>query len=150
MTNTTPDTPPEKGERGESETELYDLTKRSAIKMVQKALNQRWNIPDKLLEALPLMLVQELNKTTVVRNKIALTRLLVTMASENRATAHMGLQAVQGPSAAVSVIVNGAEGVTVDQKLSVEDITGVINELRVLGIVDMQNPEPQILASQAE
>ena len=149
MSQSFPEAPPQKGERGEDEAVVYDLTKRSAIRMVQQALSQRWNIPDKLLEALPLMVVQELNKTPVVRNKIALTRLLITMASENRATAHMGLQAIQGPTAAVSVTVNGDANVTVDQKLSAEDITGVINELGLLGIVNMRDTEPEVPATQA-
>lgn len=137
----------EKGGKGAD----ADWTSRSAKVAISRALRQGWEIPEGLMKALPGVLIAELNKPNQnSRNKLASVKLLMAMARDNTTTGQLAHTVTNVAEPAVTVNIDGADSVTVNQRLTTEDIVGVMDELGVLGVVDRQNPTTDVPAAQTD
>lgn len=106
---------------------------REDMTMIARAIRAEWKIPQTVLDALPSQIAKMFVEQTSPRAKMSAAKLLIQMAGENRATAHLAIQATQGQTPLVQV--NG--NVTVETGSGEDDkrkhVAEVVGELQRLG-----------------
>ena len=94
------------------------------LRIVQRAIKNEWQIPEAVLNALPSQIAKIFIEDRSTRNRLAAARVLVSMQSENRATAHLALQATHGHSPLITV-----NNLSVSELNQNADKTGQVNEI---------------------
>lgn len=135
--------PPAGGLGGE-----YEILKNPDLNIIKQAIAQKWDIPQTILKALPSQLAKIFIEETSTRNKLAAAKVLVSMTSENRATAHLALQATQGQSPLITV--NNLSVNEIKQEPNkASQVHEIVAELRKLGVSLVESEEP-LQPAQAE
>lgn len=149
MTDETPDAPtPSGGQGAEDERTLS----RSDLAMIRRAMKAEWKIPPQIMDALPSHVAKIFQNETSARAKLAAAKVLVSMAAENRSTAHMAVHATQGQTPLVNVVnvVNNPQRADNGTgKIDIDELAGIMDELQNLRIGLRQGEPEPILPAQA-
>lgn len=124
---------------------------RADLVIIGKAIRAEWKIPALVMDALPGQIAKMYFEAKGPRAKQAAARLLIQMAAENRATAHLAIQATQGQAPVIEL--NG--NVNIDTGTGPENranrVADVVDELRRIGLsFGVSEPEVQPAPSDAE
>ena len=125
---------------------------RADLVIIGEAIRSKWKIPPQVMEALPSQIAKMFVESKSARSKQAAARILLQMAAENRATAHLAIQATQGQSPVIGL--NGNDSVDTGAARAEERtnrVADVLGELRKIGLsFGLGEPEFQSARSDAE
>lgn len=107
----------------------YELDSLEAIRLVQRAIRDQWDIPPDVFRELPVDTYKQWKQETDPAMKLALSRLMVTLASENRAAATMAINAMKGTEPVISVNVPVVNHVNLEPKTAMVDRDMIANVL---------------------